>query len=136
MNYPVLHKNRLETLWTKVANDLRSRRLDGCKEFYIATRWSVHDPIGKLQTLYAGDPRARFIAVPALNEKGESNFMFTVNGFSKEYFEDARKAMDDISFNCLYQQKPVEREGLLLPADELRRFYLEKHHVPEGVSGI
>lgn len=130
-----LNKNRLETLWTKVANDLRPRRLDGCKEFYIATRWSVHDPIGKLQTLYAGDPRARFIAVPALNEKGESNFMFTVNGFSKEYFEDARKAMDDISFNCLYQQKPVEREGLLLPADELRRFYLEKHHVPEGVSG-
>lgn len=130
-----LNKNRLETLWTKVANDLRSRRLDGCKEFYIATRWSVHDPIGKLQTLYAGDPRARFIAVPALNEKGESNFMFTVNGFSKEYFEDARKAMDDISFNCLYQQKPVEREGLLLPADELRRFYLEKHHVPDGVSG-
>lgn len=130
-----LNKNRLETLWTKVANDLRSRRLDGCKEFYIATRWSVHDPIGKLQTLYAGDSRARFIAVPALNEKGESNFMFTVNGFSKEYFEDARKAMDDISFNCLYQQKPVEREGLLLPADELRRFYLEKHHVPEGVSG-
>lgn len=130
-----LNKNRLETLWTKVANDLRSRRLDGCKEFYIATRWSVYDPIGKLQTLYAGDPRARFIAVPALNEKGESNFMFTVNGFSKEYFEDARKAMDDISFNCLYQQKPVEREGLLLPADELRRFYLEKHHVPEGVSG-
>lgn len=130
-----LNKNRLETLWTKVANDLRSRRLDGCKEFYIATRWSVHDPIGKLQTLYAGDPRARFIAVPALNEKGESNFMFTVNGFSKEYFEDARKAMDDISFNCLYQQKPAEREGLLLPADELRRFYLEKHHVPEGVSG-
>lgn len=130
-----LNKNRLETLWTKVANDLRSRRLDGCKEFYIATRWSVHDPIGKLQTLYAGDPRARFIAVPALNEKGESNFMFTVNGFSKEYFEDARKAMDDISFNCLYQQKPVEREGLLLPADELRRFYFEKHHVPEGVSG-
>lgn len=130
-----LNKNRLETLWTKVANDLRSRRLDGCKEFYIATRWSVHDPIGKLQTLYAGDPRARFIAVPALNEKGESNFMFTVNGFSKEYFEDARKSMDDISFNCLYQQKPVEREGLLLPADELRRFYLEKHHVPEGVSG-
>lgn len=130
-----LNKNRLETLWTKVANDLRSRRLEGCKEFYIATRWSVHDPIGKLQTLYAGDPRARFIAVPALNEKGESNFMFTVNGFSKEYFEDARKTMDDISFNCLYQQKPVEREGLLLPADELRRFYLEKHHVPDGVSG-
>ena len=27
-----LNKNRLETLWTKVVNDLRSRRLEGCKE--------------------------------------------------------------------------------------------------------
>ena len=41
-----LNKNRLETLWTKVVNDLRSRRLEGCKEIYIATRWWVHDPIG------------------------------------------------------------------------------------------
>ena len=74
-----LNKSRLETLWTKVVNDLRSRRLEGCKEIYIATRWSVHDPIGKLQQLYEGNPKARFIAVPALNEDGESNFMFQRN---------------------------------------------------------
>lgn len=126
-----LNKARLETLWTKVTNDLRSRRLDGCKEFYIATRWSVHDPIGKLQQLYAGNPRARFIAIPALNEDGESNFQFTVNGFSTKYFLDMKETMDEISFNCLFQQKPVEREGLLLPPDELRRFYLNKDQVPE-----
>lgn len=126
-----LNKSRLETLWTKVTNDLRSRRLDGCKEFYIATRWSVHDPIGKLQQLYAGNPRARFIAIPALNEDGESNFQFAVNGFSTKYFLDMKETMDEISFNCLFQQKPVEREGLLLPPDELRRFYLNKDQVPE-----
>ena len=126
-----LNKSRLKTLWTKVTNDLRSRRLDGCKEFYIATRWSVHDPIGKLQQLYAGNPRARFIAIPALNEDGESNFQFAVNGFSTKYFLDMKEAMDEISFNCLFQQKPVEREGLLLPPDELRRFYLNKDQVPE-----
>lgn len=126
-----LNKTRLETLWTKVTNDLRSRRLDGCKEFYIATRWSVHDPIGKLQQLYAGNPRARFIAIPALNEDGESNFQFAVNGFSTKYFLDMKETMDEISFNCLFQQKPVEREGLLLPPDELRRFYLNKDQVPE-----
>ena len=126
-----LNKGRLETLWTKVTNDLRSRRLDGCKEFYIATRWSVHDPIGKLQQLYAGNPRARFIAIPALNEDGESNFQFAVNGFSTKYFLDMKETMDEISFNCLFQQKPVEREGLLLPPDELRRFYLNKDQVPE-----
>ena len=126
-----LNKNRLETLWTKVVNDLRSRRLEGCKEIYIATRWSVHDPIGKLQQLYEGNTKAKFIAIPALDENGESNFMFTVNGFSKKYFMDAKESMDDISFNCLYQQQPIEREGLLLPASELRRFFFSKDQVPE-----
>lgn len=129
-----LNKNRLDTLWTKVVNDLRSRRLEGCKEFYIATRWSVHDPIGKLQQLYAGNPRARFIAVPALDENGKSNFLFTVNGFSEKYFNDAKESMDEISYNCLYQQQPVEREGLLLPPDKLKRFFFDKEDVPDGCT--
>lgn len=129
-----LNKNRLDTLWTKVVNDLRSRRLEGCKEFYIATRWSVHDPIGKLQQLYAGNPRARFIAVPALDENGKSNFLFTVNGFSEKYFNDAKESMDEISYNCLYQQQPVEREGLLLPPDKLKRFFFSKEDVPDGCA--
>ena len=129
-----LNKNRLDTLWTKVVNDLRSRRLEGCKEFYIATRWSVHDPIGKLQQLYAGNPRARFIAVPALDENGKSNFLFTVNGFSEKYLNDAKESMDEISYNCLYQQQPVEREGLLLPPDKLKRFFFSKDDVPDGCT--
>ena len=129
-----LNKNRLDTLWTKVVNDLRSRRLEGCKEFYIATRWSVHDPIGKLQQLYAGNQRARFIAVPALDENGKSNFLFTVNGFSEKYFNDAKESMDEISYNCLYQQQPVEREGLLLPPDKLKRFFFSKEDVPDGCT--
>lgn len=129
-----LNKNRLDTLWTKVVNDLRSRRLEGCKEFYISTRWSVHDPIGKLQQLYEGNPRARFIAVPALDENGKSNFLFTVNGFSEKYFNDAKESMDEISYNCLYQQQPVEREGLLLPPDKLKRFFFGKEDVPDGCT--
>lgn len=129
-----LNKNRLDTLWTKVVNDLRSRRLEGCKEFYTATRWSVHDPIGKLQQLYAGNPRARFIAVPALDENGKSNFLFTVNGFSEKYFNDAKESMGEISYNCLYQQQPVEREGLLLPPDKLKRFFFGKEDVPDGCT--
>lgn len=126
-----LNKIRLETLWTKVVNDLFSRMLDGCKRILFMTRWSVHDPAGKLYTLYEGNPRVRFIAVPALNEDGESNFQFSVNGFSTKYYLDQKEAMDDISFNCLYQQHPVEREGLLFPPDELRRFFVSKDQVPE-----
>lgn len=129
-----LNKARLDTLWTKVVNDLFSRMLDGCKRILFNTRWSVHDPSGRLERMLAGNPRARFISVPALDENGESNFRYKINGFSKEYFEQQREFMDEISFNCLYQQKAVEREGLLLPAEELRRFYWNKDQVPEGVS--
>lgn len=127
-----LNKRRLDGLWTKVVNDLRSRRLDGCKEIFFNTRWSNHDPQGRLETMFAGNPRAKFIAVPALNENGESNFQYRYNGFSAEYFLEQREAMDEVSFNCLYQQKPVEREGLLFPADRLNRFFFSEDEVPAG----
>ena len=126
-----LNKNRLETLWSKVTNDLFSRMLDGCKQLFFATRWSTADPIGRMYDMYHTNPRARFIAVPALDENGESNFMYDFNGFSKEYFLMQQRAMDEISFNALYQQKPIEREGLLFPPSKLRRFFRDKSEVPE-----
>ena len=52
---------RLDSLWEKYTNDLKSRKKEGCKEIHIATRWSVHDPIGRLERQYAGDPRQKFI---------------------------------------------------------------------------
>lgn len=127
-----LNKTRMDTLWNKVTNDLRSRMLDGCKQLFFATRWSVHDPIGRMQELNKGNPRARFIAVPALDENGESNFRYQYNGFSKEYFLAQKEAMDEISFNSLYQQQPIEREGLLFPADALKRFIREGDILPDG----
>ena len=129
-----LNKNRLESLWSKVTNDLFSRMLDGCKQLFFATRWSTADPIGRMYDMYHTNPRARFIAVPALDENGESNFMYDFNGFSKEYFLMQQRAMDEISFNALYQQKPIEREGLLFPPSKLRRFFRDKHEVPEEIQ--
>ena len=127
-----LNKQRLESLWTKIVNDLFSRMLDGCKRMIFATRWSVHDPIGKMYDRYCTDPRARFISVPALDENGESNFDYPVNGFSKEYFLAQRDLMDPISFDALYMQKPIEREGLLFSPTELRRFFMDESQVPES----
>ena len=129
-----LNKNRLESLWSKVTNDLFSRMLDGCKQLFFATRWSTADPIGRMYDMYHTNPRARFIAVPALDENGESNFMYDFNGFSREYFLMQQRAMDEISFNALYQQKPIEREGLLFPPSKLRRFFRDKHEVPEEMQ--
>lgn len=125
-----LSKIRLDKLWTKYSTDLKTRKKAGrkgkkCKELHIATRWSVWDVIGRIRNLYRGNDRCRFISVPALDaETGKSNWNYDYGvGFDEEYFEDIEKSLDDITYKCLYDNEPVEREGLLYDPDKLRRYY-------------
>lgn len=118
-----MNPDRLESLWQKITNDLMSRQKQGCKKLVIATRWSVRDPIGRLQTRYDGDPRSKFITCPALNENDESNFDYDYGvGFSTKYFIDMRANLDDVSFRAIYMNEPIEREGLLFPKDDLQYY--------------
>jgi hypothetical protein len=131
----------LDKLWDKYAVDARQRKIqdtDGknCKEIHIATRWSVHDVIGRIQNMYEGNPRVKVIAVPDVDPvTGESNFDYEFSGFTKEFFEDQQLLMDDISYRCLYKQEPIEREGLLFPEDKIRRYLNLPHGKPEIVTG-
>lgn len=131
----------LDKLWDKYAVDARQRKIqdtDGknCKEIHIATRWSVHDVIGRIQNMYEGNPRVKVIAVPDVDPKtGESNFDYEFSGFTKEFFEDQQLLMDDISYRCLYKQEPIEREGLLFPEDKIRRYLNLPHGEPKIVTG-
>lgn len=128
---------RLDKLWSAYTNDLKSRKKLGCKELHLATRWSVHDVIGRLETMYADDERARFIVIPALNENGESNFDFKYNvGFDTKYFVDMRNNLDDASFRALFMNEPIEREGLLYHEDELRRYFELPDREPDAVIGV
>ena len=109
-----MSKERLDKLWSAYTNDLKSRKKEGAKEIHIATRWSVHDVIGRLENQYGGDSRAKFIVLPALDADGESNFNYTYGvGFSRHYFEDMRNNLDEASFKALFMNQPIEREGLL-----------------------
>ena len=119
-----MSKERLDKLWEKYTNDLKSRKKLGCKEIHIATRWSVHDVIGRLERMYEDDPRAKFIVLPALDENDESNFNYDYGvGFDTDYFHDMRNNLDDVSFRCLFMNQPIEREGLLYHESELRRYF-------------
>ena len=132
-----LSRERLDKLWQTYNTDLKTRKKDRCKEIQIATRWSVSDCIGHLQAEHENDPRAKFISVPALDENGESNFNYKYGvGFSKEYFEDMQKSMDDVSFRCLYMNQPIEREGLLYHEDELRRYLTLPSGKPDAILSI
>ena len=132
-----MSKDRLDKLWEKYTNDLKSRKKLGCKEIHIATRWSVHDVIGRLERQYEGDSRARFLSFPALNENDESNFDYDYGvGFNTKYFWDMRESLDDVSWRCLFMNEPIEREGLLYHEDDLRRYFELPQSEPDAIIGV
>lgn len=128
---------RLDKLWTAYTNDLKSRKKLNCKELHLATRWSVHDPIGRLQTMYADSQKAQFLVMPAVDEDGESNFNYRYGvGFDKAYFEDMKNNLDDCSWRALFMNQPIEREGLLYNEDELRRYFELPSDLPDAVISV
>ena len=132
-----LSKERLDKLWEQYTTDLRQRKIGNCVELHIATRWSVHDVIGRIEQKYTDSDRAKFIVMPALNEDDESNFDYSNGvGFSTKFYHDMRDTMDDASWRALYMNQPIEREGLLYAEDELRRYFELPEGDPDGVISI
>ena len=125
-----LSKERLDKLWETYTTDLRQRKIgDHCKELHIATRWSVHDIIGRLEHDYGDSDRAKFIVIPALDDNDESNFDYAYGvGFNTKFYHEQRNIMEDASWKALYMNQPIEREGQLYSEDELRRYF----ELPEG----
>lgn len=133
-----LNKNILDKLWRIYGTDARQRKLnEQVKEIHIATRWSVHDVIGRLQRMYEGNPRVKFIAVPDIDPvTGESNFNYKYNGMSVAFFRDQELGMDEVSYKCLYKNEPIEREGLLYHDDDFERYYELPDREPDAILGI
>lgn len=133
-----LSKERLDKLWETYTTDLRQRKIgDHCKELHIATRWSVHDVIGRLEREYVDSDKAKFIVVPAMDENDESNFDYAYGvGFSTHFYREQRNIMDDVSWRALYMNEPIEREGLVYSQDELRRYFELPKEDPDAIIGI
>lgn len=132
-----LNKNTLDKQWGAYTVDARQRKtMDSndrpCKEIINATRWSVGDVIGRVIQMYQGNPRVKVVSMPATDNKGNSNFDYEFGGFTKEFFADQQLLMDDISYQCLFMQQPIEREGLLFPEDKIRRYL----NLPHGDAEI
>lgn len=134
-----LNKNMLDKQWGAYTVDARQRKtMDSddkpCKEIINATRWSVGDVIGRVMQMYQGNPRVKVVSMPATDNKGNSNFDYEYGGFTKEFFADQQLLMDDISYQCLFMQQPIEREGLLFPEDKIRRYLNLPHGNPEIIT--
>lgn len=133
-----MSREQMDKLWQIYTDDFRQRKQGANpKELHIATRWSVHDVIGRLERAYENDPRARFLAIPALDEKDESHFNYPYGvGFSTKFYHEQREMMDDASWRALYMNQPIEREGQLYREDELRRYFLLPEGEPDAILAV
>lgn len=124
-----LSPSRVENTYQEIQNKMFDRMNDGAKLLEIGTRWCPADPLGREEKLHEGNPRARFRKIPALNEAGESNFQYTVKGFSTQYYINMRERLDKAEWMAKYQQQPFVREGLVFPIEELLFF---DGSIPDG----
>lgn len=133
-----LSKERLDKLWETYTTDLRQRKIgDHCKELHIATRWSVHDVIGRLESEYGDSERSKFIVIPALDDNDQSNFDYSYGvGFNTKFYHEQRAVMEDASWRALYLNQPIEREGLLYSEQELRRYFELPDGEPDAIISV
>ena len=132
-----MNRDRLDKLWQQYTVDYRQRKIGDCAELHIATRWSVHDVIGRLEELYGNDSSAEFIVCPALNEQDESNFDYPYGvGFSTDFYREQREVMDEVSWKALYMNEPVERHGQLYPGGQLQRYFELPEGDPDAIIGV
>lgn len=129
-----LNPSRLETAWTKYTTDITQRRKDSTvKELHIATRWSTKDVLSQLEDVNEDNERAKFIKVPGLDEEGKSNFNFKYNPLDEKHFNHLKNLWDEVSFECIVQQNPVERDGLIFTKDTLNYYEGELPGEPDQI---
>lgn len=133
-----MNRDRLDKLWQTVYTDFFQRGIgDRQKRLVIGTRWSIVDPIGRLEEYYSDDPGARFIREPVLDENDESRFDYPYGlGYTTEVLRKQRDLMDEPSWLAIYQQMPIEREGVLFSPSELRRYFSLPDQEPDAILAI
>lgn len=133
-----LSRDRLDKMWMQYYGDLRQRKIgDWCAELHIATRWSVHDCLGRLIEEYDGDETARFISVPAMDENDESNFDYPYGlGYTTAKLREQREIMDEVSWKALFMNEPIERDGTLFSPEELQYFDELPDEEPDSIIAV
>lgn len=121
-------RSRLDTLWDKVRGDLLGRRLEGCCIVAQGTRYSLYDPLGRLQEIAPTMGwRTKIVEIPALDPvTDESNFSIVLNGkpaFTTEYYRHERELVTPVQWASQFQQEPYEAKGILFSDQSLNRYF-------------
>lgn len=122
------NRQRLDDKWEIISGDILGRAIEGTPIVICGTRYSLYDPIGRLQEeMKKQGKRMRVIETPALDPiTDESNFEYLREGkkvFTTQYFRDQRDMLSAEQWESEFQQQPFEAKGILFPKDSLNYFF-------------
>lgn len=122
------NRRLLDEKWRVISGDIIGRAIEGTPIVICGTRYSLYDPIGRLQDeMIKQGKRVEIVETPALDPiTDESNFEYIRDGvkvFTTKYFRDQRDMLSPEQFEAEFQQNPFESKGILFPESELNRYF-------------
>lgn len=122
------NRTRLDAKWEVISGDILGRAIEGTPIVICGTRYSLYDPIGRLQeTMREQGKRMMVLETPALDlVTDETNFEYVREGkriFTTEYFRNQRTMLSAEQWESEFQQQPFEAKGLMFPKDQLNYYY-------------
>lgn len=136
------NRQRLDDKWEVISGDIMGRAIEGTPMVFTGTRYSLYDPIGRVQEHAQREGWAwRAIEIPALDlVTDESNYEYEREGkkvFTTAYFREQRELLSAEQFESEFQQQPFETKGLLFNKDELNYFFeLPKDRDPDTIIAV
>ena len=136
------NRQRLDDKWEVISGDIMGRSIEGTPMVFTGTRYSLYDPIGRVQEHAQREGWAwRAIEIPALDlVTDESNYEYEREGkkvFTTAYFREQRELLSAEQFESEFQQQPFEAKGLLFNKDELNYFFeLPKDRDPDTIIAV
>ena len=136
------NRQRLDDKWEVISGDIMGRAIEGTPMVFTGTRYSLYDPIGRVQEHAQQEGWAwRAIEIPALDlVTDESNYEYEREGkkvFTTAYFREQRELLSAEQFESEFQQQPFEAKGLLFNKEELNYFFeLPKDRDPDTIIAV
>lgn len=117
--------SQLDKLWSWFTSEARPRLRPGGIELFIATRWALLDPIGRVLRLHEhGHETWRYLRIPMICDTEDDLIGRKIGQrlwpeyFTKRMVQDAQR--EPLSFQTLYQQNPAVSEYSWVPLDKIR----------------
>lgn len=137
------NKARLEEKWKVISGDIIGRALEGTPIVACGTRYSVYDPMSKLEDeAIKNNWPYRVIKIPALDENDNSNYEFynpriSRMQFTSAFFIEQRSLLSKPQYQAEFQQEPFEAKGLMFPEEKLNRYFkLPVDRDPDGIMCV